>query len=157
MADFGYNNNAIRNQKHFKPIANGNSRMITLTDEPLPCWKPKKEWKFKCKSWIKKTHQLLLCFSQNIAKHKLTAYLMHLCYFFSYLYKYLNRYWANQLDIFITISTKRATSIATKYIRWYTTISKIVHPSLSKNNVYQSFISGNILIYKLVHTSSGNR
>ena len=28
MVDFGYNNNAIRNQKHFKPIANGNSRMI---------------------------------------------------------------------------------------------------------------------------------
>ena len=28
MADFGYNNNAIRNQEHFKPIANGNSRMI---------------------------------------------------------------------------------------------------------------------------------
>ena len=56
MVDFGYNNNAIRNQKHFKPIANGNvadSRMIALTDEPLPCWKPKKEWKFKCKSWIK--------------------------------------------------------------------------------------------------------
>ena len=25
MVDFGYNNNAIRNQKHFKPIANGNS------------------------------------------------------------------------------------------------------------------------------------
>ena len=25
MVDFGYNNNAaIRNQKHFKPIANGN-------------------------------------------------------------------------------------------------------------------------------------
>ena len=24
MADFGYNNNAIRNQKHFKPIANSN-------------------------------------------------------------------------------------------------------------------------------------
>ena len=95
IVDFGYNINAIRNQKHFKPIANGNSRMITLTDEPLPCWKPKKEWKFKCKSWIKKTHQLLLCFSQNIAKHKLTAYLMHLWYFFSYLYKYLNRYWAN--------------------------------------------------------------
>ena len=23
MVDFGYNNNAIRNQKHFKPIANG--------------------------------------------------------------------------------------------------------------------------------------
>ena len=29
MVDFGYKNNAIRNQKHFKPIANGNSRMIT--------------------------------------------------------------------------------------------------------------------------------
>ena len=38
MVDFV--NNAIRNQKHFKPIANGNvadSRMIALTDEPLPC------------------------------------------------------------------------------------------------------------------------
>ena len=61
MVGFGYNNNAIRNQKHFKPIANGNvadSGMIALTDESLPCWKPKKESKFKCKSWIKKTHQL---------------------------------------------------------------------------------------------------
>ena len=30
----------IRNQKYFKPIANGNvadSGMIALTDEPLPC------------------------------------------------------------------------------------------------------------------------
>ena len=24
MVDFGYKNNAIRNQKHFRPIANGN-------------------------------------------------------------------------------------------------------------------------------------
>ena len=40
MVDFGYNSNAIRNQKHFKLIANGNvvdSRMIYLTDESLPC------------------------------------------------------------------------------------------------------------------------
>ena len=40
MVDFGYNNNAIRKQKHLKPIANGNiadSGMITLTDEPFPC------------------------------------------------------------------------------------------------------------------------
>ena len=41
MVDFGYyKNNAIRNQKHFKPIANDNvadSRMIALTDESLPC------------------------------------------------------------------------------------------------------------------------
>ena len=39
MVDFGYNNNAIRNQKHFKPIANDNiadTDMIALTDEPLP-------------------------------------------------------------------------------------------------------------------------
>ena len=53
MVDFGYNNNAIRNQKHFKPTANGNatdSGMIAFTDEPLPCQKPNKEWKFKCKS-----------------------------------------------------------------------------------------------------------
>ena len=53
LFDFGYNNNAIRNQKHFKPIANGNvtdSGMIVLSDERLPCRNPKKEWKFKCKS-----------------------------------------------------------------------------------------------------------
>ena len=40
MVDFGYNNNAIRYQKYFKPIANDNvadSGMITLTDESLPC------------------------------------------------------------------------------------------------------------------------
>ena len=46
MVDFGYNNNAIRNQKHFKPITNGyvvDSDMIALTDEPLPYWKPKNE------------------------------------------------------------------------------------------------------------------
>ena len=56
MVDFVYNNNAIRNQKHFKPIANGyvaDSGMIALTEEPLPCRKPKKEWKFICKSWMK--------------------------------------------------------------------------------------------------------
>ena len=23
------------------------------SDEPLPCWNLKKEWNFKCKSWIK--------------------------------------------------------------------------------------------------------
>ena len=42
MVDFGYNNNAIRNQKHFKTIANGNvggTDMIALTDEPFPCRK----------------------------------------------------------------------------------------------------------------------
>ena len=51
MLDFGYNNNAIRNQKHFKLIPNGNvtdSGMIAVTDEP--CRKPKREWKFRCKS-----------------------------------------------------------------------------------------------------------
>ena len=41
MVDFGYDNNAIiRNQKHFKSIANGNvadSHMIALTEESLPC------------------------------------------------------------------------------------------------------------------------
>ena len=42
MVDFGYKNNAIRNQRHFEPIANGNfadSSMIALTDEPFPCQK----------------------------------------------------------------------------------------------------------------------
>ena len=45
IVDFGYNNNAIRKQKRFKPIANGNvvdSGMIALIGKPLPCWKPKK-------------------------------------------------------------------------------------------------------------------
>ena len=40
MVDFGYKNNAIRNQKHFKSIANSNvadSGMIVLTEELLPC------------------------------------------------------------------------------------------------------------------------
>ena len=40
MVDFGYENNAIRNQKHFKSIANSNvadSGMIVLTEELLPC------------------------------------------------------------------------------------------------------------------------
>ena len=41
MVDFfGYNSNAIRNQKQCKSIANYNvahSDMISLTDEPLPC------------------------------------------------------------------------------------------------------------------------
>ena len=53
MVEFGYKNNTVRNQKHFKPIANGNvtdSGMIALSDERLPCRNPKKEWKFKCKS-----------------------------------------------------------------------------------------------------------
>ena len=53
MVYIGYKNNAIRNQKHFKPIADGNvadSGMIDFTDESLPCRKPNKEWKFKCKS-----------------------------------------------------------------------------------------------------------
>ena len=46
MVDFGYNNNAIRNQKQFKPIANGNvavSGMIALTGKPFPCRKPFKK------------------------------------------------------------------------------------------------------------------
>ena len=46
MADFGYNDNAIRNQKFFKAIAHGNVAdcgMVVLTDEPLPCRKKSKK------------------------------------------------------------------------------------------------------------------
>ena len=42
MADFGYNDNAIRNQKIFRPIVHGNvaeTGVISLTEEPLPCRK----------------------------------------------------------------------------------------------------------------------
>ena len=63
MVDFGYDNNAIRNQN----LSNtADSVMIVLPEEPLPCRKAKKEWKFKCKSWIKKL--LNCCLSQNITK-----------------------------------------------------------------------------------------
>ena len=40
ISDFRHNNNAITNQKNYKPIANdttADSSMIALTDEPLPC------------------------------------------------------------------------------------------------------------------------
>ena len=43
MVDSGYTNNAIRNQKHFKPIAKvfvADSGMIALTEESFPCQKP---------------------------------------------------------------------------------------------------------------------
>ena len=46
MADFGYTDNAIRNQKIFKPITHGNVAdcgMVALTDEPLPCRKKSKK------------------------------------------------------------------------------------------------------------------
>ena len=108
MLTFGYNNNAIGNQKLFKPIANGDvadSSAIVVTDEPFPFQKPKKEWKFRRKSWIKEL--INCCFSQNITKHKL-AYnsLLNVSMLFSsYLYKYFNKYQGNQLDIFITTST----------------------------------------------------
>ena len=77
--------------KKLEPIDNGNvadSGMIAFIDMPLPCWKPKKEWNFKCKILNKKL--ISCCFSQIKPNRKLTRYLMYLCYFFSYLYKYLN-------------------------------------------------------------------
>ena len=46
MADFRYNDNAIRNQKIFKPIAHDNFAdpgMFALADEPLPCRKKSKK------------------------------------------------------------------------------------------------------------------
>ena len=72
--------------KKFKPIANGNaadSSMIALTDEPLPFWKPKKELKFKCTSWIKKL--INCCFFQIKTKHKLTAYVINVSMLFLFL------------------------------------------------------------------------
>ena len=83
MADFDYSNNAISNQKHFKQISNGDvahSGMIALTDELLPCWKPKREWKFKGKSWIKKL--IHCCFSQNTTKHNNSLLNVSMLFFF---------------------------------------------------------------------------
>ena len=45
MTDLGHNNNVVRNQKHFKSIANGDvadSDMISLTEQ-ISISKPKKE------------------------------------------------------------------------------------------------------------------
>lgn len=42
VRDFGYNDNAIRNQKVFRPIAAGNcidQASIELSNEPVPCRK----------------------------------------------------------------------------------------------------------------------
>ena len=75
MVDFA--NNAIRNQKHFKPIANGNvadSSMIALTDDSLSCWKPKKEWKFECKSWIKNTSSIVAMLLPKYSKTQLNNF-----------------------------------------------------------------------------------
>ena len=90
--------------------------VIPLTDEPLPCLKPKKEWEFKCKSWIKK---LINCyFSQNIKKQVNSL---------------LN---VSLLFLFISINTltniRQINWIFLKHIIKYTTISKIIHPSLRK-------------------------
>ena len=106
------------------------SGMIALTDKPLSCWKTEKEWKFKCKYWIKKL--INCCFSQNMRKHKLTAYLMYLCYFFSYLYKYHNRYWANLLDIFIITSTKKSIFIATHLKKHMAFLARLSIPHYQK-------------------------
>ena len=58
MADFGYNNNAIRNQNTFKRIDHINvadTGMVAITDGSLSYQKKsKKEWKFQSISWIKK-------------------------------------------------------------------------------------------------------
>ena len=130
IADFGYNNNAIRKQK-IKPIANGNVAdrgMIALSDEPLTWWKGKKEWRFRCKYWINKF--INSCFSENMIKYKLTAYLINLLCFF-YIYKYLNIYWANLGDLFITTSTKTTIFIATHHKNiWHTYHYYQDYPSL---------------------------
>ena len=78
--------------------------------------KPKKEGKFKCKSWIKK---LINCyFSQNIKKQVNSL---------------LN---VSLLFLFISINTltniRQINWIFLKHIIKYTTISKIIHPSLRK-------------------------
>ena len=114
--------------------------MIVLTDEPLLCWKSKKEWKFKCKSWIKTL--INCCFSQNTT-HKLTAYLMYIWYFFSYIHKYLKRCWAKLTGYFYDhINRKRYfyshenitsyTLLDSLRFFWFFTISRIVHSPLSK-------------------------
>ena len=48
MRDFGYNDNNIRNQKVFRPIASGNAggaanAFVEISNEPLPCRKKAKK------------------------------------------------------------------------------------------------------------------
>ena len=64
----------------------------------------------------KTTNQLLLLPKYN----KIQVYsLLNVSMIFSYLYNYLNRYWANQLRIIITTSTKIAIFIATRSKKHY--------------------------------------
>ena len=76
MVDSGYNNNAIRKQKHFKPIANGNvadSGMIVLTDESLSCWKTGLR---KDKVWLTLGITIMLLESNSISNQSLMVMLL---------------------------------------------------------------------------------
>ena len=91
---FGYNRNAMKKQKKFKPIANGNvfdSGIITLTESHFHVEKSLKDNE-SLNVNLEKKKPINCCFYLNITKHKLTAYLILLWHFFSYLCKYLNRY-----------------------------------------------------------------
>ena len=103
MADLEYNNNAIKNKKKFKPIANANvanSDIIALTESHFHVEKLKKNESLNgYKYCIKKL--INCCFSQNITKHKLRAYLKYQAVSFFIFISILTD-WANQLDIFIT-------------------------------------------------------
>ena len=53
ICDFGFNNNSIRNQKIFRPVAGNvcgkDIGMVDFTNEALPCRnKPKKDWIRSC-------------------------------------------------------------------------------------------------------------
>ena len=47
MRDFGFNDNAIRNQKIFRPIAGnvggGDQAVVDFSNEPMPCRKKAKK------------------------------------------------------------------------------------------------------------------
>ena len=67
----------------------------------------------------KTTDQSLLL--RKYKKTQLIAYSMYLPHFVSNLYRHLNRSWANQLNIFITSSTKVAVFITTHLKKYYMT------------------------------------
>ena len=108
------------------------SDMIFLT-ERISISKPKKEWKFKCKSWIKKTYQLQLFPKYNKTQ---VSSLLNVSYFFLF-FQCVNKYYANQLDIFYIHMNKKDYFYSPENISYgiplLGPISNIVHPSLSKD------------------------
>ena len=134
MADFRYNSTAIRKQKNFKSIVNGNvadSGMIVLTNlRILICWYQG----VMLRNNVKLFWEFFITFSEMITK-RLWLLASLKVDFYSGNFKKNKYLWDGCFSILLF---------------WKSV-------SLYIQIVYQNFISGYLLLWKLVHTSHGNR